>query len=152
MIYLSGGSPAVLADTLRETGLWPAIVAAWRSGAALAGCSARAMALADRVPDLRNPGGGSRRGLGLLPHVRVLPHFDKMIGRVPDVLTRPFFGTTDGVSLVGVDEVTALVSGPHDFTVYGRQSAWLLSDGRRQQYPAGTRMHLPSRPVSEPDK
>jgi cyanophycinase len=145
LIYLSGGSPAVLADTLRDTALWRAIVAAWRGGAALAGCSAGAMALADRVPDLRNPAGGSRRGLGLLPQVRVLPHFDKMLGWVPDVLTRPFFSTSDGVSLVGIDEDTALVGGPHDFTVYGRQSAWLLSAGRRQQFPAGTQLRLGSK-------
>jgi cyanophycinase len=36
LIYLSGGSPAVLADTLRDTRLWSAIVEAWQSGAALA--------------------------------------------------------------------------------------------------------------------
>jgi cyanophycinase len=143
LIYLSGGSPAVLADTLRDTAVWRAIVAAWRSGAALAGCSAGAMALADQVPDLRNPTGCSRPGLGLLPHLRVLPHFDKMLGWVPDVLTRPFFRTTGGISLVGIDEDTALVGGPEDFTVYGRQSAWLLSDGRRQQFPAGSRVRLP---------
>jgi cyanophycinase len=144
LIYLSGGSPAVLADTLRDTALWRAIIVAWRSGAALAGCSAGAMALADQVPDLRNPTGGSRPGLGLTPHLRVLPHFDKMLGWVPDVLTRPFFRTTGGVSLVGIDEDTALVGGPEDFTVYGRQSAWLLSDGRRQQFATGARMRLPS--------
>lgn len=40
LIYLSGGHPAYLADTLRDTAVWAAIVDAWRSGAALAGCSA----------------------------------------------------------------------------------------------------------------
>jgi cyanophycinase len=70
-----------------------------------------------------------------------------MLGWVPDVLTRPFFRTTNGISLVGVDEDTALVGGPEDFTVYGRQSAWLLSDGRRQQFRAGARVHLPPPPA-----
>ena len=101
LIYLSGGSPTVLADTLRDTALWHAIVAAWQQGAALAGCSAGAMAFGDRVPELRNPAAGSRAGLGLLPQLRVLPHFDRMAGWIPDVLTRPFFRNTDGVTLIG---------------------------------------------------
>jgi cyanophycinase len=143
LIYLSGGSPTVLADTLRGTALWRAIVAAWQGGAALAGCSAGAMAFGDRVPELRNPAAGSRAGLGLLPQVRVLPHFDRMLGWIPDVLTRPFFRDTDGAMLVGIDEDTALVGGPVEFTVQGRQSAWILGDGRRQEFPAGSSVHLP---------
>src|SRR5271163_3052580 len=39
LIYLSGGHPAFLAETLRGTKVWDAIEAAWRSGSALAGCS-----------------------------------------------------------------------------------------------------------------
>jgi cyanophycinase len=144
LIYLSGGSPGYLADTLRDTALWHAIATAWRAGAALAGCSAGAMALADRVPDLRNPTGGNRLGLNLLPHIRVLPHFDKMVGRIPDVLTRPFFRPPDGVHVVGVDEDTALVGGPEEFEVRGRQSAWLLGNGRRQEFPAGSTIRLPA--------
>jgi cyanophycinase-like exopeptidase len=137
LIYLSGGSPAYLADTLRDTALWRAIRAAWESGAALAGCSAGAMAMADRVPDLFRRSGGERLGLNLLPQLRVLPHFDAMLGRVPDLLTRPFLKAPAGVSLVGVDENTALVGGPEEFTVRGVGSAWVLGEGRRKQIPAG---------------
>jgi cyanophycinase-like exopeptidase len=144
LIYLSGGSPGYLADTLRGTALWTAIVDAWRGGAALAGCSAGAMAMADWVPDIRNPAGRGRPGLGLLPHLRVLPHFDRMLGWVPDLLTRPFLRPPVGVSLVGVDEDTALVGGPHTFTVQGRQSAWLLGNGRRKRLPAGSEVRFPA--------
>ena len=144
LIYLSGGSPGYLADTLRDTALWRAIVAAWQGGAALAGCSAGAMAMSDTVPDLRHPTGGARPGLGLLPHVRVLPHFDRMIGRMPDLLTRPFIRPAAGVTLVGIDEDTALVGGPEDFVVRGRQSAWLLGNGKRQQLSPGTEVRLAS--------
>ncbi len=143
LIYLSGGSPTVLADTLRGTALWRAIVTAWQGGAALAGCSAGAMAFGDRVPELRNPSAGSRPGLGLLPHVRVLPHFDRMLDWIPDVLTRPFFRNTDGATLIGIDEDTALVGGPVEFTVQGRRSAWILGNGRREEFPAGSSMRLP---------
>ena len=150
LIYLSGGSPVLLAGVLRDTPLWTAIVAEWRAGAALAGCSAGAMAMATYVPELRHPVRGNQVGLGLLPHIRVLPHFDRMMGWVPDVLTRPFFRGDDGVHVVGVDEDTAIVSDPTDgdalpetFTVHGRQSAWLLSDGKRRQFPAGATLTLP---------
>jgi cyanophycinase-like exopeptidase len=146
LIYLSGGSPTLLADTLRDTELWRAIVAAWRGGAALAGCSAGAMAFGDHVPNIRRPKGGGAVGLGLLPHIRVLPHFDKMLGWAPDVLTRPFFRSTDGVSVVGIDEDTAIVGGPEEYTVHGRQSAWLLSDGKRQEFRPGSPIHLASSP------
>ncbi len=143
LIYLSGGSPGLLADTLRDTALWREIVKTWEGGAALAGCSAGAMAMSDWVPDLRHPAGRGRRGLGLLPHMRVLPHFDKMLGWIPDLLTRPFLRAPDGVSLVGIDEETALVGGLETFTVEGRRSAWLLGDGRRQELKPGTSVRFP---------
>jgi cyanophycinase-like exopeptidase len=148
LIYLSGGDPGFLADTLRDTALWRAIVAAWRGGAALAGCSAGAMAMADRVPDWRHPSGGHRVGLGLLPHVRVLPHFDRLLGRMPDLLTRPVLRPPDGVTMVGIDEETALVGGPERYTVAGRQSVWLLGSGPRREFTPGMEMTLPgARPV-----
>jgi cyanophycinase-like exopeptidase len=142
LIYLSGGSPGLLADVLRDTALWRAIVAAWEGGAALAGCSAGAMAMADHVPDLRHPTRGGRPGLGLLPRIQVIPHFDKMLGWMPDLLTRPFFRPADGVTLVGVDEETALVGGPDEFTVAGRRSAWVLGAGKRREIPAGGTLRI----------
>jgi len=139
LIYLSGGSPSLLADTLRDTALWRAIVAAWEGGAALAGCSAGAMAMASHVPDLRHPRGDGRPGLGLLPKLQVIPHFDRMVGRFPDFLTRPFLHASDGVMLVGVDEETALVGGLDEFTVAGHRSAWIISktNNKRQQLSVG---------------
>ena len=144
LIYLSGGSPGLLARTLRDTALWRAIADEWRGGCALAGCSAGAMAFADHVPDLRHPVRGGERGLELLPHIRVLPHFDRMAGRLPGVLTKPFFRSPDGVHVVGIDEDTALVGGPETFSVQGRQSVWLLGDGRRREFPPGSTIELPA--------
>jgi cyanophycinase-like exopeptidase len=145
LIYLSGGSPTLLARILRDTPLWSAVVAEWRGGAALAGCSAGAMAMATHVPEMRRPGRPGEAGLGLLPQIRVLPHFDRMLGWMPDVLTRPFFRAED-VHIVGIDEDTAIVGGPEDFTVQGRQSAWLLSGGKRRQFKAGDQLTLAGPP------
>jgi cyanophycinase len=66
-----------------------------------------------------------------------------MLGWIPDLLTRPFLRAPSGVSLVGIDEETALVGGPVAFTVQGRRSAWLLGDGRRQQLSPGMTARFP---------
>jgi cyanophycinase len=143
LIYLSGGNPSFLANTLRDTLLWREIESAWRDGAALAGCSAGAMALADHIPTLRLPTHPATSGFGLLPHIRVLPHFDKMFARLPDFMTR-FMKVPDGVSVVGIDEDTAIVGGPYEWEVQGRQSAWLFVDGHRVEYSHGQTFVTPA--------
>ena len=138
LIYLSGGHPGFLADTLRETRVWGAIVDAWRDGAALAGCSAGAMALTDWVPSLRHPREGSTPGLALLKNLRVIPHFDAFAARIPDLVTRFVLPQDEGVMLVGIDEETALVGGPHEWRVQGRQSVWRLDSEGRHEFPVGS--------------
>jgi len=140
LIYLSGGSPVFLAQTLRGTRVWDAILAAWRSGSALAGCSAGAIALTGWVPSMRAPLRDPDPGLGVLPGLRVLPHFDKMLAWVPDLLTGALAHPPDGTAVLGIDEETALVDltgGGHSWQVHGRQQAWALADGQRRGYPAG---------------
>ncbi len=146
LIYLSGGAPRFLAETLRGTAVWTAIEEAWRAGAALAGCSAGAMALTSWVPSLRDFGRHADAGLGLLPHVRVIPHFDRMMGWVPDIMTRALLKAPEGVTVLGIDEDTALVGGPHEWVVRGRQSVWVLADGPRTEYADGSTLITPINP------
>ena len=138
LIYLSGGHPAFLADTLRDTPLWKAIVDEWRAGAALAGCSAGAMAMTSWVPSLRHPRDGGTEGLGLLTHVRVIPHFDAFASRMPDMLTKFLLPHDDDIMVLGVDEDTALVGGPVEWRVEGRSSVWHLTDHGRIEFPSGS--------------
>ncbi|NUR25877.1 MAG: type 1 glutamine amidotransferase-like domain-containing protein [Catenulispora sp.] len=144
LIYFSGGNPLFLADTLRDTALWRRVVELHEAGTALGGCSAGAMAFGGWVPDIRHPTRAGRPGLGLFAHLRVLPHFDRFLGRMPDLLLRPFMKPIPGVHTVGVDEDTALVGGPEHYVVQGRQSAWILDEGTRTEYAAGTAMELPA--------
>src|ERR1700759_2148635 len=126
LIYLSGGSPLFLARTLRGTRVWAAIEAAWRAGAALAGCSAGAIALTDWVPAVRDPASEAEPGLGVLPHLRVLPHFDTMTSWAPDLVTRAAAGAPPQTTVLGIDEETAIVdrSGQgRQWQVHGRQQA-----------------------------
>jgi cyanophycinase len=109
--YLVGGDPGIVPDVLRDSVVWPAIVSAWSSGAALAGSSAGAMALGQwTLIRGRFPGDRRRQyrdALGLVPGIAVLPHF-ATFGRewVESALTeRP----SDDVVLLGIDERTAAV-------------------------------------------
>ena len=143
LIYLSGGNPTFLADTLRDTAVWRAIVSAWRAGSALAGCSAGAMALTSWVPSLRHPRGGGTVGLGLVPQLRVIPHYDAFLSRMPDVAARFLLPHDEGVTLLGIDEETALVGGTATWTVRGRQSVWRLGAASRDEWRDGTVVSLP---------
>jgi cyanophycinase len=93
-------------------------------------------------------GGGDRAvhiepdpGLGVVPALRVLPHFDKMLGWVPDLLTRAVADSPAGTTVLGIDEDTAIVDltgDGHTWQVHGRQQAWVLSPDAREGYPAGS--------------
>ncbi len=123
--------------------MWTSIVEAWRNGAALAGCSAGAMAFSAWVPSLRHPREGGTRGLGLLPHVRVIPHFDAFVSRIPDMMTRFLLPHDPAISVLGVDEETALVGGPSEWVVKGKSSAWRLTDSGREQLVGGSSVTTP---------
>lgn len=139
LIYLSGGNPTYLAETLRGTLVWQAIAHEWSEGAALAGCSAGAMALADHVVHPLRPQHGVA-GLGAVPGVRIIPHFDRWAGRLPDLALRPWTGGSQ--ILLGIDEDTALVGGPHEWTVHGRGCVWWLHREGRVAYAAGQQLDL----------
>lgn len=146
LIYLSGGNPGHLATTLRGSLVWSAIEAEWRSGASLAGCSAGAMAMGGYVPDFRHPKRGGTDGLGIVPDLRVLPHFDKFSRMIPDFVLRPL--VSPGATVVGIDEDTALVAdGPGEdgmwqFRSRGRQSCWRIESDRRHRVNAPLRLRV----------
>jgi cyanophycinase len=129
LIYLSGGDPFYLTETLRESAVWHAIHEAWEDGAALAGCSAGAIALSAVVRERFSTDAPLRPALGVVPQLAVLPHFDRLRRFAPQLADPNARPLPEGVTLVGVDEDTALVGGPSRFTVMGRQRAWVLAAG-----------------------
>ena len=137
LVYLSGGNPPYLAAALRGTRLWESVRAAWQGGAALAGCSAGAMALTSWVPDIRHPMRDADPGLGVVPGLRVIPHFDRFIGWMPDLIGRYLAKAPAGVTVLGIDEDTALVGDDGAWTVHGRQQVWALTRDGRIPYSAG---------------
>ena len=107
LIYFSGGDPVHLADVFRDTPMWQAIMKAWREGASLAGCSAGAMAFGGTIMGIRKSQHAA--GLNLLPGIEVIPHYDKMLGWLPDRVTSFIARGVSDATLVGIDENTALV-------------------------------------------
>jgi cyanophycinase len=144
LVYLSGGNPGYLADTLRSTRVWQAVVDAWLGGSALAGCSAGACALSAVSDDFRRPGRFTGLGLGVVPHVATIPHFDRFDSIAPDIARSLVASVPDLVTVVGIDEDTALVGGLERWTVEGRQGVWRIGrDGSRTRYGPRDAVEIP---------
>jgi hypothetical protein len=102
------------------------------------------MAMASWVPSLRRSAQAETQGLGLLPHLRVIPHFDAFSARVPNLVDRFVVASEPLATVVGIDEQTALVGGPEDWVVEGRGSAWIITPEGVQEAPSGTAVTTPS--------
>jgi len=155
LVYLSGGDPHHVASTLRGTKVWEAVTAAWRQGAALAGCSAGAMALTSGAPPDLGPGGSRRspasgpdgdvvgvRGLGLVRRLVVIPHFDLLERRRPGIVEWFRAWQPSGTTLVGVEEETALVGTAGGWRVLGRAAVWVFGPGAPERFIAGEEVPL----------
>ena len=137
LVYLSGGSPSYLASTLRGTRLWDAVRTAWENGAALAGCSAGAMALTSWAPFVRDLDRAPEPGLGVVPEWKVLPHFDFMKTWDATLFPRVLEGLAEGETLVGIDEETALVRMNGQWQARGRQGVHVFRPGEQASYQDG---------------
>ena len=144
LIYMSGGDPHYLAQTLMGTLVWDAIVENWRSGASLAGCSAGAMVLSSHIPNFRLLKRTPTTGLNLLPEIRVIPHFNKFFKWIPESAAKVLLHVPDDSILIGVDELTAIVkrSGDTHWVVVGEAKVHVLKGLPDQQLHDGQMIDL----------
>ena len=128
LIYMSGGDPHYLANTLRGTPVLEAIIENWKSGGSLAGCSAGAMVMSSKIPHFRISSNSPTDGFNLLPNLRVIPHFNKFFKWIPDSAAKVLLDTPGDSILLGIDEKTALVrrSGEQDWRAYGEAKVHIL--------------------------
>ena len=135
LIYMSGGDPHYLAETLLGTPLWSAIQENWRTGTSLAGCSAGAMVLSSHIPNFRLLKKAPTNGLNLLPEIRVIPHFNKFFKWIPESAAKVLLHVPDDSILIGVDELTAIVkrSGDEHWVVVGEAKVHVLKGMPDQQ-------------------
>jgi cyanophycinase len=107
LIYFSGGDPHRVAEVFTNSPVWEAIVSAWHGGSSLAGCSAGAMAFGGTIMGIRRS--HHSVGLGIVPALEVIPHYDKMLGWLPERVTAFVLRPNADTTLIGIDENTALV-------------------------------------------
>ncbi|HMK64615.1 MAG TPA: Type 1 glutamine amidotransferase-like domain-containing protein [Thermodesulfobacteriota bacterium] len=127
LIYILGGFPGYLVQTLRDSLCWRAIIEAHRKGAVIGGSSAGAMVLCEYlyVPSEQ----ALQNGLNLLSGTSVIPHYDtfgqgwmnRLSLEYPDIL------------YIGIDEETGMINeGPRgQWHVYGKGRVTLY---RRPQF------------------
>lgn len=146
LIYLSGGDPHHLAGSLIDTPVWQAVLNGWRSGSSLAGCSAGAMVMSSHIPNFRMSKQPPTLGLGLIPDIRVIPHFNKFFKWIPDSAAKVLLNLPTDSILLGIDELTALVrrSGELDWQVEGLAKVHVLKGAPATQLVHKERLTLPA--------
>jgi cyanophycinase len=139
LVYLLGGFPGYLAESLSDTPAWEAILSAYRAGAVIAGSSAGAMVLCEYLYDPH--AGGAVKGLGLLANACVLPHHNTFGKNWAVELQR----LLPGVTLIGIDERTGMIdNGPdHAWQVFGQGGVTIYQDGGSLFYSSERYFHLP---------
>src|SRR6266581_402943 len=131
-VYLSGGKPRYLLETLQGTASWKAIVNLLAAGGVVAGCSAGAMVLGGEVFDFPQVW-RTIPALGLVPGIAVIPHFDEIPALMVGTITRGKRKKT----VVGIDGATALVGSGHQWIVFGRGSVSVFTKNGKQRYTEG---------------
>ena len=116
LIYILGGFPGYLYDTLKETRSLDALLRAYEKGAILAGSSAGAMVLCEWYfdPAVKK----ITKGVGILKDTILIPHHDTF-GHSWHSL---YFDKISDIRCVGIDEQTGMINqdGNHRWTVYGK--------------------------------
>jgi cyanophycinase len=137
LVYLTGGDPWRLLQTMRGSRVWEAIVQAWSAGATVAGASAGAMVLGDRMWW----NGGWTDALGLAPGLAILPHYRLIGAPKPE----PWFGKLGGLTVLGIPEATACISEyGHAWLVAGQSKVAVFAEDRAEAYGVGEGFALAS--------
>ncbi|HNK64560.1 MAG TPA: Type 1 glutamine amidotransferase-like domain-containing protein [Anaerolineales bacterium] len=143
LVYFSGGSPAYLYQTMKDSMVWKSAQKVWARGGVYAGCSAGAMILGREVPDFRMLGSRTIPVFGLVPAAFILPHFDAI-----PIFGKPLVATVRkrlhaGEVMIGIDENTAIVGKlGEEWTVMGEAKAHVFTKEDSRSYAAGEKFSL----------
>ena len=137
-VYLSGGKPRYLLETLQGTAAWDAIVNVLAAGGVVAGCSAGAMVLGSEIFDFPQVW-RTIPALSLVPGIAVIPHFDE----IPALMMNTMSPNKRRVTVVGIDGSTALVRSNAHWMVLGRGGVTVFTGKQKRRYLAGEQVPLP---------
>jgi cyanophycinase len=134
LIYLLGGFPRHLGETLANSLCWQAALEAHEKGAVLAGSSAGAMVLCEFYYDPAER--KLLRGLNLIPNACVLPHHNQY-GKAWQMQLKQVL---PDATLLGIDERTGMVNDADgSWTVYGAGEVTVYGGGQVQVRKRGER-------------
>lgn len=157
MLYLGGGFPHILIETLDGTRTLDAFWRAVKRGALIAGASAGAMAMAERSLVVNQnvmqmvalalsgaigtplPKVEFIDGYNLVPRTIVSPHFDRMPLQTK-LYERGFF--PKDLTLIGIDEQTALIGNENAWRVLGKGAVTIGKNSALKKYHAGDEVNL----------
>jgi cyanophycinase len=142
--YFSGGNPWYLAETLRDTEFFRALVARMSDGLAYVGCSAGVACLTEMTYDSDTDDFEQvfKPGLGFVRDILFGPHWDIVDTWIPGATEFIVDAVPDGHTFVGIDEDTAIVGDGHAWSVLGRQSVHLRRGGEWERYAGGGAFEL----------
>jgi cyanophycinase len=126
LVYLAGGSPMHLRSVLKDTPVWDEIVAGHQAGAVLAGSAEGATVLCSHMVDSR--GGAFTVGLDLLTTITVIPRYNQWS---EDKWHRTVRLAPHGMTVLGIDERTAVITDGSSWRAAGAGSVTVYRDGRR---------------------
>ncbi len=129
-IYLSGGKPDYLFRTLNGSLAWEAIMEVYKKGGVVAGCSAGAMIMGERIPWL--PRG--KPAFGLLPGAVIMPHFDEIPKGFINSLRMM---VRNEQILLGIEGNTALVESDGGYKVVGSGGVVVWNKREKKRYTQG---------------
>ena len=149
-IFFSGGNPGYLAETLRGTPFWEAVLDAVEHGTAYGGCSAGATAVGSTAPDVTSASIDIRSmrwvdGLPLFTTASIPTHFDAVELFVPGLRRYIIDARPAGNVLFGIDEDTAACGDGETWTVMGKRAVTIIGvDGDEpQEHFAGSAVSCP---------
>jgi len=145
IVFFSGGNPWYLADTLRDSAFWRAMVDRLGDGLAYAGCSAGVACLAEITFDSDSPSFEQvlKPGLGLVRRTLFGPHWDIVDTWIPGAAEFIAGSVPEGGRLVAIDEETAMFGDGSSWSVTGRSAVHVLQDGVWTDHGAGDTFSLP---------
>ena len=132
-VYLSGGKPAYLYNTLFGTPVWEAVNSVLEQGGVVAGCSAGAMIFGERIPTSLFSNKW-QPAFNFLPGAFIIPHFDE----IPRMMLHGMRLVAGKLKVIGIPASTALVCGPDGASVQGVNAVTLIDDGHETQFSPGT--------------
>ena len=132
-VYLSGGRPAYLHETLIGTPVLTAILSVLDNGGVVAGCSAGAMIWGEQFRSLRSMPLW-QPGFNRAPGAIIIPHFDEM----PEaMLHNAWQSRPPSLSVLGIDRDTALILVDGGTLVRGAGGVTVWNATRKMRYTDG---------------